>query len=1101
MQQVNQKGLVDLLISRISPDVRRCSHNNIIVQIRFLLITIFTICFSLFNNQLIAQEPHTSEANENLLCSGTVCSAFTNELMEGVTIRTSTRSTKTTQDGKFTIQISKGDKKLLIHHVGYKDSSVNIELDYSNLKIVLYPMENLIDEVQIISTGYQKIPKDRATGSFSQIDREMLDRRVSTHLLNMLDGMAPGIVTNLKGKQRGQADIEVRGKSTLYSNAEPLIVLDDFPYEGNLESINPNDIENITILKDASAASIWGVRASNGVIVITTKAAKKQEKSVIEFIANQSFTGKRNVFDRPMLSSAEYIEIERFLFDKGKYNAILNRGYSAVSPVVEILSKMRSGEILESEGNKEIDEISKIDVRDQFNKYFNRGRHEQQYNISVRGASERHDYYVSIGYDKNKTHSIGNSLDRWTLQSANTYRLLRDKIKLTHRLVYNNLITLSENLDIPTEPKYPYSRYMDHNGKYLVEAKSLRLGFLDGLTEGRLLDWYYRPLENLYQSDFHSTRRTTGLRNSLQLEAVLFKGMTASAFYLHQIENYDNPTYYGPNSYYTRNLVNSFSYLDSDGTLLYGIPKGGILDVDDRKNRNQTGRLQINYNKIFGENHEFNALIGTEVRDNTMISGAYGLYGYNEENRTHQNYLIDYVNPFSLWYNGQSSRIETRTNSGSTTDRFVSYYSNFLYSFKNRYRLSFSLRRDGSNLFGVDANQKFVPLWSVGALWDIQKENFLPDIISKMQFRGSYGYNGNLNRNVSGYLTARTGSGGSILGHQFFEIVNPPNPSLRWERVRNINLGLDLSLFKNRIEVSGEFWTKKALDLIAEMSTPTQTGIKGFTGNSASTLSHGLDFSMLSKNLHGKLQWSTQLFIGLSKNKVSDVYSIPTTNFNILSAIYNYPQVGYNQFSLFAFPMRGLDEVGNPVGYLESNESTDYQLIKSSKNPEDMKFMGSSVPTLNSTLWNKLSYRGFELALSFRWYSGYVFRRNSLDNAALYNNIYTIWDYGKQWSNPGDEQSTIVPALHYPVNINRNDFFKYSDLLVEKGDHLRLQDVQFSFSPSGKFSKSKISGLKVSLLVTDLGMIWSKNKLGIDPQYIEGNRIRPTYSLNIHFNL
>ena len=1065
-----------------------------------LLMSVFML-FGLSDAWAQSAEPRTAEGQKAVLL-GEVRSATDDKPIQGVSIRINKISTTTDEEGKFRLRLITNAGTLEAKHIGFKPQSINADTKTEYLTIRLEPLENQIEEVEVVSTGYQQLPKERATGSFVQIDNEMMNRRVSTNILERLDGMAPGILTNLKRKQRGQGDIEIRGRSTLYSNSEPLIVLDNFPYEGDLESINPNDIENITILKDAAAASIWGVRASNGVIVITTKSGKMGRKPVIEFNTNFSFAGKRNVFDQPILSSAEFVEIERFLFERGRYNATLNTRWQPVSPVVEVLARIRSEELSEEDGNRIIDDIAKQDAREQYNKYFNQPLFNQQYSASARGATTNHDYFISAGLDKNCPQTVGNSFERWTMQAANTFRFLEDRLTLSHRILYSNKIDRQGMYGIPSAPKYPYSQYVDESGSHLPEVGSLRLSYIDALADERLLDWHLRPMDNLTNSDFYNDHRVTNLRNSLLLEAKLTEGLKASAFYLYEESFSDSPTYYGLESYYTRNQINSFSYLNADGDMEYGIPLGAIKHVRTGKQRNQTGRLQAEYDSRVGEEHQLNILLGTEIRENTGLNASYGLYGYNEENQTNQNHLVNYVEPFRMWHSGLSSRISTLTDQSSITDRFVSYYSNVMYAFKDRYRLSGSLRRDGSNLFGVEANQKFVPLWSIGGLWDMHKENFFPEgTFSRLQLRASYGYNGNLNRTVSGYLTARQGSAVAIYGQPYYEIVNPPNPALRWEQVRNINVGIDLASRSQRVSATVEYWQKRGLDLIADRPTPTQTGITGFTGNTATVLSKGIDVALTTQNFRGRFNWSTQLFLSHLTNRVLDYHVVPATNFSIMSNIYDYPQIDYPQFSLFAFPMKGLDETGSPIGYLTGQETNDYRAIKNSQDLSEMSYMGTSVPAVHGTLWNRIGFGGFEFTFSLRWYAGHYFRRNSLDNAAIYNGSYTVWDYQTRWQSPGDEQHTTVPALVYPNNINRSDFYKYADLLIEPAGHVRLQDLQFSYNAVEMAGRLSLSQARIIFSATDIGVLWTQNNRSIDPQFVNGNPIRTTYSLGFQLTL
>ena len=304
------------------------------------------------------------------------------------------------------------------------------------LIIALDSGSNQLNEVSIVSTGYQTIPKERATGSFVQIDNSLINRSVSTNILDRLNGVTSGLTfNNNNAHQFQQATIEIRGRATLFSNPNPLVIIDNFPYDGDLNNINPNDIENITILKDAAAASAWGSRSGNGVIVITTKKGRLNLAPTVSVTANTTIGAKPNLYYRPQLSSAEYIGVEQFLFNKGAYNNTINNGYGALSPAVEIFVARRNGTISIADSLSQINTLKSYDVRQQLLKYFYRPSVNQQYQASISGGSASQKYFVSAGYDNDLSNSVGSAYDRVTLNASNTYYFLKNKLELFSNLI------------------------------------------------------------------------------------------------------------------------------------------------------------------------------------------------------------------------------------------------------------------------------------------------------------------------------------------------------------------------------------------------------------------------------------------------------------------------------------------------------------------------------------------------------------------------------------------------------------------------------------------------------------------------------------------
>ncbi len=316
--------------------------------------------------------------------------------LAGATIRIkgTSISTSANEKGEFLLKDVADNAVLEIGYVGYILKEVRAANDLGNIALSIAIGE--LDQVEV-STGYQTLSKEQMTGSVTVVDTKLLNRAVSPDLLTRLKGVTNGLlIDRTVGNSSG---FNIRGRSSINSDTNPLIVIDNFPFEGNLNTINPNDIENVTILKDAAAASIWGVRAGNGVIVVTTKKGRLNQPVSVNFNSNVTIGEKPDLYFRPQLSSAEFIDLEKFLFANGKYVTTLRNNYETISPVIELLSKRTSANAVITDA--QIESLKQYDSRDQIDKYFFRNSLQQQYSLNLSGGKENNTYYFSGGYDRN----------------------------------------------------------------------------------------------------------------------------------------------------------------------------------------------------------------------------------------------------------------------------------------------------------------------------------------------------------------------------------------------------------------------------------------------------------------------------------------------------------------------------------------------------------------------------------------------------------------------------------------------------------------------------------------------------------------------------
>ncbi|WP_185960505.1 SusC/RagA family TonB-linked outer membrane protein [Pedobacter westerhofensis] len=1001
-------------------------------------------------------------------------------LGESITVRTN-------DQGGFTIISKRNNGVLVISYLGYKTQEVGFsEVNVGPFEVTLKEVESGLQEVEVVSTGFQQLPKERATGSFILIDSALLNRKVSRNILDRLDGVTSGLIFN-KNKTGNTSDISIRGRSTILGNPNPLIILDNFPYDGNLENINPMDIESVSVLKDAAAASIWGVRAGNGVIVLTTKKGKLNQKPQVSFNSNVTIGTKPDLYYLPQLTNKEYIEVEQFLFDKGRYNTAINNRYGALSPAVEIMLLRRNNNINDSKHATMLDSISQHDSKSELNKYYYRESVTQQYQLNVKGGGQFNKYYVSLGYDNNLSNTVGNSTNRLTLNANNSTNLFNNKVELSTGVIFtlNNI----NNEGSTYKPRYPYSQIEDANGNPLaVTNGTLRLSYVDTVGAGRLLDWHYRPLDELRNKYRTSADKMTDYRFNTGITYHIVKGLDFSGTYTFQKGVLNSTTSNSLQSYSTRNQINLITSIDqTTGVVTRPIPLGDILSNVNSSYYSHYGRGQFSFNRSFSQKHQVSAIAGYEIKDYRDDVSSYMLYGYDPETATNLNSTINYANEYRYYYRSLYTTINPGTSNYWNVDRYRSYFGNFSYTYDNKYIVSGSARRDESNIFGVKTNQKGVPLWSAGLAWNISSEQFYSSsLIPYLKLRLTYGYNGNVDKTTSAYLTANSMSGLSVWDENFLEIVNPPNPSLRWEKVKNTNIGIDFGTRNNKITGSIEYWIKKGKDLIGNSPIAQQTGITTYRGNNADITGHGLDILLNSNNIvTPTFTWQTNLLFNYNTDKITNYKGKQASNSNIVNNNYQNPIEGHSYYSLFTYKWMGLNATGDPQGILNGLASTDYSSIAYSYKPEDLVYSGTLTPQYYGSLRNTFNWRQIELSFNITYKFDYVFKRTSLDNTLLYGtySTYEMPDYGKRWQQPGDESTTNVPALVYPLDFARQELYNNSEILVEKGDHIRLQDIRLAYTLRLKQSKLPFRSLQVYSYASNIGILWKATKYKIDPDY------------------
>ena len=1017
----------------------------------------------------------------------------------------------TDQNGYFRIESHSVVGEIQVQHIAYEHRTINYRLPFrDSLIVMLKTLSNELDEV-IVSTGYQDLNKATSTGAFEKIDGDLLNRNISSDLLARLNNTTTGTYFHTARDRFNNIgrpitrELSIHGISTLKEGSGtsegPLIILDNFPYEGDINSINPNEIESITLLKDAAAASIWGAKAGNGVLVIKSKQAVYGAHTKIRFSSDFMLHSKPDLYQHRTISPSDYIEVERELFKNGFYDFYeMDPAKPVLSPVVELLILGRDKKINPNSMEEQIASFQNQDVRDDISKYLYRNATLQRYNLEMIGGGQNSSFVISAGYDHTNALIRELTNDRLTFRLANTNRLF-DNLEIQNSIRWmgsNDHTPVSYFVYSDNGFPIPYQSLVDENGNSVNIPYLYRTPFIDNVAkEGQLLDWRYNPIEELKNGGRDQRRDELLIQTALKYPVLSWLNLNFQYQWNKSWNQEDN--LYNMKSFYARNLINRGTEIQN-GKAVYHFPYGAIMDAYQSNQQAHSGRFQADLNKDWNR-VKMSGIFGVDLQETVNTDGGYIRYGFDPDlltaaqnlnfNSTYPVYA-DLGSPERIPFNTKESNLLTR--------RFVSFFSNASISFYDRYVLTGSARRDASNLFGVDTNNKWSPLWSIGGAWLLHSEPFMQaDWLNSLKLRASYGYSGNVNSSMSGktvlvYYNSRVPE----VDYPAGAVQYPPNPLLRWEKVGNFNIGVDFSIFNAKFWGSVDVYKKRTKDLIHRYPLDPTSGFASMDMNVAGTKSLGDDVQLNYRTIGESWNWQTNLLFSYNNNWITDSYvdySGPSLLVRTGSA--RAASKGMQVFPAYSYRWGGLDPIdGTPVGYLNGEHSKEYRQIMSAQTKEeDLVYHGSARPLLFGAFRNTFNRGRWSLSANISYRFLYYFRRSGLDYSKMFYNGDGHADYYSRWQKPGDEKDTHVPAMQYPVTYG-NTFYQYAEVLMERGDHIRLEDLRVAYSKK-VFNKD----LNIYIQGNNLGILWRANKLKLDPHVEGGIPLPRSYAVGLNINL
>lgn len=1063
------------------------------------------------------------------------------------------RGTVTNVEGLFTVRVTDLKTMLEISFVGYETRMIAASDSVALKRVVLKEEMKSIEEVVV--TGYQKIDRRLFTGAADIVKAEDAMVEGSNDISRMLQGKAAGVqIQNVSGTFGASPKLRVRGASSIYGNQKPLWVVDGLVLEDVVElsvddlssgdtetlissaiaGLNADDIESFQILKDASATALYGARAMNGVVVITTKKGKKGTMKV-------NYSGEFTVRMKPsysqfdIMDSQEQMMVYKEMEEKGWLNYADIMDYSSGGIYWKMANAIHSYDPETGFGLKNTPEakaafLQKYEMAntDWFDILF-RNSLQQSHSVSLTSGSDRSKFYASFSYFNDGGWTVADKVNRYT---ANMNASFDVKKWVTLNLVSNASIRM-QNAPGTTSRRTnavsgTFERDFDINpfSYALNTSRAMRAYDDDGNYEYYKMN--YTPFSILNELD-HNRLKINMMDAKFQAEVEIrpFRGLEVKAMgavryvkttrehRIHEQSNAAEAYRSASNAYIRKN--NKFLYDDPERPGYpkeVVMPKGGFYNRNENDLLNYYHRAMVNYNTAFGDNvHTLNVMAGEEVRYSDRKSSYFNGFGYQWDRGG---------TPF-IDYRVLKQQIENGVDfygMSEKYDRFVAFFATAGYSYNDLYVFNVTGRYDGSNKLGKSRSARWLPTWNVSGAWHVYNEKFMQPIeqISRLTLRATYG------------LTASMGSSSNSLPVYYNETTFRPtqsdkenkiyissleNSELTWEKQYELNVGMDLGLWDNRVSLTFDIYWRKGFDLIGNVRTSGIGGEVTKKANFADMKSNGLEFTLNTKNIDmKKFKWTSNLTFSYNKNEVTDLKSRPRVIDYVKSE--GSPREGYPVRGIFSIPFMGLSDEGLPmslnqngdvvIGDVNFQETIKVNFLKY-EGPVDPKFFGGFGNTFKYGNLSLNVFLNYQFGNKIRLHRYYRYDYSDLD--AMPN------EFSDRWILTGDEHKTNIPAIlsrrqyKRPKNEYRVAYnaYNYSDVRVADGSFIRLKDISLSYSFPKRWVKSMgLSSVSLKGLVSNVALLYSDKKLnGQDPEFFRSGGVampvprQVTFALKVGF--
>lgn len=1061
------------------------------MRLRFLLLIQFFVLTLSAQNRVVTGVVTDADATDEPLMAATVAVLDGNgNTLDGTT---------TNLDGQFTLNVPPHATQLKVSYISYESQTVTLRKGVNHYTVALRSDAKKVGEVVV--TGYQKIDRRKLTAATTtiNIDEESVGavKNIDQALAGQIAGLA---AVNTSGAPGAPLKLRIRGTASINGTQEPLWVLDGIPLDGtdipamedlkdidniyqtSIAGLNPSDIETITVLKDAAATAIYGARAANGVIVITTKNGKVG-KTHVNFNAKMSFSPKTDISRLNLLNSAQKIDLELALL-ASDYTYRQHKGGVAeiLSSFGETSAYQQGGwNALSSETQAAINHLRGINT--DWNDILFRNVFNQEYNVSVSGGSDRADYYTSVGYYDEQGNVTGVKNNRFNLA-------VKTNFKINQRLIVGVSVFANQRQQRSyltdyngfTNPVYysrlanPYMTAYDAQGRYVYDTN------VQG-KEDSSLDF------NIFEerANGHNKRKDQQLMTIFDAELKLMPGLKLTSQFGLQFDNYDISKYAGENTFAMRKDKLFATYM-IDGEKRSILPDGGSHKVTEYHNYQWTWKAMAEYAKDWNKINEIEVMLGTEVRHAEARSVYSAAYGYDDRTLTSQPIIFPNESVAEQYPLHQETHAE---------NAFVSWFATASYTLRHRYTLGGSIRFDGSDVFGVAKKYRYLPLYSVSGLWRVSQEPFMKKAkaVSNLAIRASYGLQGNIDKNTSPYLIG-TFDRVIILPGNTETVISAetaPNSKLRWEKTENVNAGVDMAFFNNAVTLSFDYYFRHSTDLIGMKMLPLETGFSSTTINWATMDNHGFEIAIGTRNFDTKdFKWTTNLNLGFNKNKILR---------ETVAENATYPgREGYPVGAIFAYKTDGLDSEGYPLFVGKDGQkmsATEFLKLNhhggSGLTAEEQRnlytYMGTTDPKVSGGFINHFEYKNWSLGINWLFNLGMKVRVQPSYSPATYDRgLNTNADILNRWTaeNPTGQFPRLMVSSERPAEyIRYSEYNLYSmlDTWVRNSNYFRCQSIRLGYKfPTTLIQRIGMTSASLSVEARNLFVIASDYNNFLDPE-------------------
>ena len=1064
------------------------------------------------------------QSDKKIVIQGTVKDQQGGSL-PGVTVlvKGSTIGVSTDGNGKFRLEVASADSLVLVFSFVGMETKEVAYWGETELNVVMKEKDAKLDEVVV--TGYQQIEKRQLTSAVSSVKTEDLNMIGATSIEQMLQGQLAGLsVINISAAPGAAPKIRVRGTATITGNADPLWVLDGVMLENSVPisvaelnspdvmnmfnsaigGINPSDIESITVLKDASATAIYGTRAANGVIVVTTKKGKRDGGFNISYQHTSSVSLRPSYDDFDLLNSQERVELTQQCYDDGLR-------VSGVVGMENLMQQYGLGNLSLEEYKQKVRELETRNT-DWFKILF-RNAYTQTHNLSISGGTEKMDYYVSMSYNGEQgADKISEYKNYGGLAKMNAELFKGVRLGTTLQVGRRDRESYHTSIDpfmyaVRTSRTIPL---YDENGDYFFYKKSV--------------GGYY--LFNILFEQENTKRESTqtDLKGIVNLTVNLYKGLKYNGLFSYSSSHSASIDYAKEQSAYVANLRGyDFGNPTEEELAETPLPFGGVYNETDYEQRTSLIRNGLEYKGHIGDDLSIDGMLGQEFRTTKYRGLTTQNYGYMHDrgNIFYEPSLGESTG--HLFRNMVIRNVPERS--------YISYYGVLSAMYKDRYVINGNIRFDGSNLFGSNPKYRYLPLWSVSAKWIVSNENFLAGVsmLNDLAIRASYGLRGNIVEDSSPQIIASALPPNKFNDLLEMKIDQAPNPDLKWETTSSLNVGLELSMLNNRLSVDVDYYRDASRDLIASKDVSAVTGFLNKYVNYANVKNQGVDIAVSGYIIRSKqVSWMSSLNLGYVKNKVTKSNITPQAQ-NLVKSVYTPGEVylGKPVNGMFSYRFAELDADGMPLFYDQDNNKLnagDTELPTAVfSNIENLKYEGTRDPILTGGFNNVIKYKEFTLSFLFSFglknvirLPEYAYNSSPSDDQNANRRIM------ERWRKPGDEATKVIPCLsggsgyfttadgtYYTTGL-----FNQSQVTVVPGDYLRLRNVMLEYRLPRQLVQKiviggcSLGGISLKLQAQNLFVLADRRLKGYDPETINytttayGSQPLPTsftLGLNVNF--